>query len=112
MWILTPIGFFSIVEKPEDRASGKLTVRARVRKDLEAFKASCPALGEIVESQHTDYRFRARGPKTDVAAAIGRLVAGIDYDNFKDAVWRRQGRGRANLYHRVWDVLYTLQKES
>jgi len=31
MWMLTTFGFFSIVEKPEDRAAGRLTIRARVK---------------------------------------------------------------------------------
>jgi hypothetical protein len=30
MWLMTPIGFFSIVEKAYDRYDGTLTVRARV----------------------------------------------------------------------------------
>jgi hypothetical protein len=110
MWIITSIGFFSIVRKPEDVASGTLTVRARVRGDLEALRQACPELGEIEESPHSDYRFRARGPKAAVGAAIGRLAEGIDYDNFKDAVGARQGRGRAEVYHGVWDVLYGLQR--
>ena len=36
MWLVTPIGFFSIVQKPGDKANGTLTVRARLRSDLAA----------------------------------------------------------------------------
>lgn len=110
MWIITPIGFFSIVRKPDDVASGTLTVRARVRGDLEALRALCPELGDIVESPHNDYRFRARGPTAAVGAVLARLTEEIDYDNFKAAVGARQGYERALLYHEVWDVLYRLQK--
>ena len=35
MWLLTPTGFFSIVRKPQDAAAGTLTVRSRVRADLD-----------------------------------------------------------------------------
>ncbi len=28
MWVLTPYGFFSIVQKPDDASRGTLTVRA------------------------------------------------------------------------------------
>jgi hypothetical protein len=31
MWLLTVFGFFSIVEKPDDRQAGTVTIRARVR---------------------------------------------------------------------------------
>ena len=109
MWFITSIGFFSIVRKPEDVASGTLTVRARVRGDLEALRKACPELGEIEESPHNDYRFRARGPKATVGAALARLAEEIDYDNFKAAVGARQGCERAEVYHGVWDVLYRLQ---
>lgn len=39
-----------------------------------------------------------------------RLVEDVDYDNFKNAVAKRQGRTRSDLYHDVWSVLYRLQK--
>lgn len=34
MWILSPIGFFSVVRKPNDVQRGSLTVRVRVRTTL------------------------------------------------------------------------------
>lgn len=36
MWVVTDFGFFSVVQKPGDAEAGTLTVRARVRGDLEA----------------------------------------------------------------------------
>lgn len=52
MWIITPLGFFSIVQKPGDVPTGTLTIRARVRSDLEALKAAVlPGLGKITESK-------------------------------------------------------------
>lgn len=54
MWLITPIGFFSIVQKPGDKQNGTLTVRSRVRSDLEALKESyLPGLGQIQESHNT-----------------------------------------------------------
>ena len=38
MWLITSIGFFSIVQKPGDKANGTLTVRSRVQSDLAALK--------------------------------------------------------------------------
>ena len=113
MWLITPIGFFSIVQKPDDKQKDTLTVRSRVRSDLVALKQHfLPGLGWIQESLDTDYRFRAVAPKSEVSAAMSRMVDGLDYSNFKSEVAKKQGHKRASLYHQVWDVLYPLQTDS
>lgn len=109
MWLMTTRGFFSIVEKPGDRAAGTLTIRARVKADLEALREVMPALGAITDKGGTDYPFRARAPREAVAAAMADLVATLDYDNFKNAVADRQGKEREDAYHDVWSVLYALK---
>lgn len=112
MWLITPIGFFSVVQKPTDAAAGTLTIRARVRADLEALREQhLPGLGEVVESHTNDYRFRAVAPRYEVANAMAAMVNGLDYANFKNQVSKVQGASRAHLYHDVWDVLYRLQTE-
>lgn len=112
MWLVTPIGFFSIVQKPGDKQDDTLTVRSRVRSDLAALKQHyLPSLGTIQENHDTDYRFRAVAPRDEVSAAMSRLVDGLDYSNFKSEVAKKQGHKRASLYHQVWDVLYKLQTE-
>lgn len=112
MWLITPIGFFSIVQKPEDKRRGTLTVRARVRGDLVALRQHyLPGLGPVQESQDSDYRFRAVAPREDVSAAMSRFVESLDYSNFKSEVAKKQGHKRAGLYHQVWDVLYQLQTD-
>jgi hypothetical protein len=40
MWMIGRDGFVSIVQKPGDAAKGQLTLRARVRADLEALRSS------------------------------------------------------------------------
>ncbi|WP_201451534.1 hypothetical protein [Hydrogenophaga sp. BPS33] len=111
MWLVTPVGFFSVVRKPTDIKKKTLTVRARVRADLEALKVQfLPELSAIQESTTNDYRFRAVAPQVAVAEAMSRLVEDLDYDNFKNEVAERQGRARADLYHDVWSVLYKLQR--
>jgi hypothetical protein len=55
MWLITPIGFFSVVQKHDDEASGTRTVRARVRGDFEALQEKyLPSLGPIQENVETD----------------------------------------------------------
>lgn len=110
MWWMTPIGFFSVVSKPADAASGSLTIRARVRGDLEALRREyLPGMGEIREGEGTDYPFRASAPRSELATAIAAMVGDLDYANFKHEVERRQGKGRALAYHQVWSVLQGLE---
>lgn len=112
MWLITPVGFFSVVQKPSDVAANTLTVRARVRSDLEALRQHFLfGMGEIVESKTNDYRFRAVAPRAEVAASMAAMVNELDYSNFKNQVSKVQGSARAHLYHDVWDVLNRLQSE-
>jgi hypothetical protein len=112
MWLITPIGFFSVVQKHDDEASGTLTVRARVRSDLEALQEKyLPSLGPIQENVETDYSYLATAPRAEVSAAMAGMIADVDYSNFKHEVAKRQGQKRSLLYHEVWDVLYRLQTD-
>jgi len=111
MWLMTSIGFFSIVEKSGDKAEGLLTVRARCRSDLLALKALyLPQASDIEHSEKNDYRYRLHAPKSAVSEAIAKLVADIDYPNFKQRVQERQGGFRAKMYHEVWSSMYSLQQ--
>lgn len=110
MWLITAIGFFSIVQKSTDKANNTLTVRARVRKDLEALRQHyLPGLGDIQESSANDYRFRATAPRTEVAHAMFDMAEALNYNNFKAEVAKMQGHKRASLYHDVWENLCQLQ---
>jgi hypothetical protein len=86
MWLITPIGFFSIVCKPGDQKAGTLTIRTRVRSDLQSLKKYLPNMGEIAEGADTDYRFRATAKRNEVAKALGKMVEQLDYQNFKHEV--------------------------
>ena len=91
MWLITPVGFFSIVQKPSDVAADTLTVRARVQGDLEALREQfLPGLGAIQESKVNDYRFRAIAPRAEIAAAMASLVNQLDYSNLKNQVAKVQ----------------------
>ncbi len=110
MWLITNFGFFSIVEKPDDQGSGTLTIRARVKTDLESLRDRyLPELGEIVTSEDTDYKYRAKVSRTEFADAASQIVQDIDYTNFKNSVAETQGARRAHAYGKVWNVLYDLQ---
>lgn len=84
--------FFSVVQKADDIAADTLTVRARVRGDLDALREHyLPSLGQVQESKTNDYRFRALAPRADVAAAMASMVNQLKYSNFKSQVATVQG---------------------
>ena len=108
MWLVTNFGFFSVVQKKGDDI---LTVRARVRSDLEALKEKyIPTLGDILEGEGTDYKYRAKVSREDLAKAMQKIIMDIDYSNFKDSVAEQQGYKRASIYGEVWGDLMRLQK--
>jgi hypothetical protein len=110
MWLITPFGFYSVVAKSGDKHDGLLTIRSRVKSDLEALKEFVPSLGPIAESDETDYRYRAKAKAKDIAIGFGSMIENIDYSNFKDKVAEAQGDFRASLYGKVWNSLYELQE--
>lgn len=111
MWLMTPHGFFSIVCKSDDRQKETLTVRSRVKSDLEALKKYLPNMGKIEENSGTDYRCRAKVPRGEVAKALAEMAQDIDYDNFKNEVAAKQGKTRAKVYGKVWGILYRLRED-
>lgn len=103
MWLFTTFGFFSVVQKPGEK---DLTVRSRVRSDLERLREKyLSTLGPVVEHGGTDYQFRAKASHAELAEAMAKIVKDIDYSNFKNVVSQRQGRKRHDAYAGVWDVL-------
>lgn len=109
MWLQTTIGFFSVVEKPEDRGKGMLTVRSRSREDLE-FLARCFEKTPEITGKVSDYPFRIRVPREELAVVMAELVRNIDYPNFKSEVAKRQGSQRAHVYANVWNELRAIDK--
>ena len=109
MWIFTDVGFFSVVEKPEDRDARMLTVRSRVAADLDALREKfMPELGPTISGTGTDYRYRAKIAKAAFSEGMKRVSEAVDYDNFKHAVGTRQGYDRARIYARIWTDLLAL----
>lgn len=107
MWIFTPIGFFSVVQKP---GQSVLTVRARVAGDLDRLReAYLPELSATICQGGTDYPFRATISHGDFARGLTKIAGDIRYGNFKEEVARTMGREREAVYHKVWSVLAELE---
>jgi hypothetical protein len=114
MWLMTPRGFYSAVEKRGDREQGMVTIRARVKGDLESLLELLPdETGKPYKERFgTDYPWRIRIPAGQWAHACARMALEIDYANFKDEVARKQGKKRAGVYGRIWGVLLDLERRA
>ena len=113
MWIATPIGFFSVVQKPFE-PNGVLTVRARAIEDLENLRKNYLGhnMSQIITDKRADYHYRATTTTEAWAVALASMARDIDYSNFKNEVKAVQGAERAGIYGRVWSALYEIQKTS
>jgi hypothetical protein len=109
MWLMTTHGFFSVVEKPEDRGKNTLTVRTRNREDIDWLVETYFPKAKPFRVRYSDYEWRIRVPRRRWANAVRLMAMDIDYDNFKDEVTRQQGRKRHDVYSRVWGVLLSLE---
>ena len=107
MWLFTTFGFFSVVQKA---GTDGLTVRARVREDLDRLRERLPGLTPTL-ARGGDYPYRATATHREFGEALARLAGEIDYDNFKDEVYQRQGAARAHAYEGVWETLYGLEEQ-
>ena len=111
MWLITNFGFFSVVQKSDDPKLGTLTVRSRVREDLESLKEQYfkQTMGEIQVNTGTDYKYRAKVPREAMAGAMSQIIMDLEYSNFKNSVAENQGYKRASVYSKLWETLYKLQ---
>ena len=100
MWIYTQFGFFSAVKK---KNTDFITIRARVKKDLENLKVHYGAvMSDIVATKNTDYPYRAAMWPDKFVELVTKIAADVTYDNFKDRVMDTQGIAREEVYADVW----------
>ena len=109
MWLFTPIGFFSIVQK---RGDDFVTIRSRIANDLESLRERyLPSLSTTIATPDGDYAFRAKASHRDFAESLASIAVSVDYDNFKDEVASKQGHERAEVYSDVWGIMRDLQEK-
>lgn len=102
MWIFLSNSFLSIVDKG-DPSDSTLLVRARNAGDIEAVFPHA----EVIEGGGTDYGFRARIDREQVAQIMADQVRAVTYPNFKSTVRERE---RHDAYMGVWDAMYSFQE--
>lgn len=108
MWIMSKIGFFSIVEHKDDTTT--LCIRARKKDDLVALRKVFEVNYKIYRTPDADYRFRFYMSKLEFKDKFHKLVELIDYSNFKAEV-SKTNTAREQIYHRVWFDLLQIEHE-
>lgn len=113
MWVMTTDGFYSAVQ--HRTSPGWLIVRSRTEGDITRLAHWLDEITdrwvEIVHTPDADYAWRVTVRKADFAQYLVASAEAIDYPNFKDAIYDRQGRDRARVYGEVWGTLLDLQKD-
>lgn len=98
MWIYLPFGFYSIVQKSGE---DDLTVRARLKSDLDVLRAKyMPTLGPDV-GKATDYEHRARISHADFAQGLKKIAEDLHYSNVKSETMKQSGAERHSVYAKV-----------
>ena len=103
MWIFLSDSFLSIVDKG-DKSGRTLLVRARRKGDIENVFPQA----EVIQGSGTDYQYRARIGREEVALRAADEVRGVKYPNFKSTV---KEHARHAAYMSVWDAMYQYQQE-
>lgn len=99
MWLLLSDCFFSIVKK--DCQEDELLVRARRPGDIHKVWPRA----RVIETNQSDYAYRAVLPHASVAGAIVNELKRITYPNFKNAV---RDKRLHSAYLTVWTALADL----
>lgn len=102
MWIFLSNSFLSIVDKGDDTGQ-TLLVRARRKGDIETVFPDA----KVIEGGSTDYRYRARVEREQVAKAIADQVRGVRYGNFKATV---REHDRHDAYMDTWQAMMKFQE--
>jgi hypothetical protein len=101
MWIFLSDAMLSIVDKGGDGST--LLVRGRRAGDIERVFPEA----KVQVGGGTDYRFRARIDREEVAERIATAVKDIDYGNFKSSV---KEHDRHDAYMDAWSSMNAFQR--
>lgn len=105
MWIFTDSGFISAVRKT-DRPD-ILTIRARDEQSLLALAELTNQ--PVAHSPRGDYPYRIFVKDTELASWLSSQVMQLEYDNFKNRVYKTRGRKFVDALHDVWSVMHQVE---
>ncbi|QEI08906.1 NUDIX domain-containing protein [Pigmentiphaga aceris] len=103
MWLMTRIGFFSVVQKPDNQ---HLTIRSRHRDDLTRLRQHyLPSLTDSQSQPGSEYPWRAKATHDAFAKALALIAKDIDYPVVQDELSHSLGASRAAAGGKAWSML-------
>ena len=115
MWILTKIGFYSIIKKPSHLnpdGPAVFNIRGRDKDDLkrlaELISPDLAKLPVVHEYDYSDYPYRVYlHTQEEMDAVMAKLSVLIDYDNFNDTIKATpHQKAKIEPYEELWSLLY------
>lgn len=105
MWIFTKDGFYSVVQKSNQKGTDLLTVRSRYKSDMAKLIKSLKIPEDmLLKEAGDDYEYRVVVEKSVLADYMKEQVMLIDYSNFTHEIELRNKK-RADIYLGVWAKL-------
>lgn len=105
MWLATSKGFFSVVKK-----ENSFYVRARNVTDLKILLSATGLKKEILQLPKTDYIARIIVNQDELNLIMQTLTDTIDYDNFKDSVYKNKlQKDKSEYYSEIWWMMVQYQ---
>lgn len=115
MWLFTRHGFYSITRSRVE--PDKVQIKARCKRHLQNLQAhftidGVSLLGEILETQGTDYRWQIIADPDTAQIVLARLAEEIDYPNLKDECHKTLPHDNPYIesLDRAWSTMYQLQR--
>mgnify|MGYP001244664373 CR=1 FL=1 len=95
MWIFTKDGFYSVVQKSNQKGTDLLTVRSRYKSDMAKLIKSLKIPEDmLLKEAGDDYEYRVVVEKSVLADYMKEQVMLIDYSNFTHEIELRNKKGR------------------
>jgi len=113
LWLFTAKGMFSVVEHKDD--PNTMVVRARIENDIKNIQQMFVDQGyekpEILQMSHSDYKFRIFVNRKEWINVMTRLMADLNYTNFKNAAAKEDDfeRLRSQAYTSIWFIMAECQ---
>lgn len=105
MWIFTKDGFYSVIQKSNQKGTDLLTVGSRYKSDMaRLIKGLNIPEDKLLKATGTEYEYRVEVKTSVIADYMKEQVMQIDYSNFKHEIELRNKK-RADIYHGVWAKL-------
>jgi hypothetical protein len=107
MWLMTQMGFFSIVKKG---GKNTWTIRSRCKKDMDNLKEFASLKGNVIITSKSDYHYRILISGKELQTLFEKLPDSIEYPNFKQMIHAHPEQAEKYPFYRgCWETMWMYQ---